>query len=289
MPVVVTVMNMKGGVGKTTVAAHLGGTAAKFELGNPKPRKVLLIDYDPQFNLSQAFMPSKAYFAQEKSCKTVLSILIDDDTNLDPYHIQVPGNHNPPPLSSLIYNIYSSSSSRGTLDIVPSTLDLMYVALGKADKSIKPMEERFSKFIDEAKSTYDLVIIDCHPAGSVFTKTALSNSDHVLIPVVPQKYAVRGIGLMMKFISSAKAGVGPQPHILFNSVPRRGMLVDENKIRSDAKLTQHCLSATLKYYKAFSDPEEGRGFVWSSQKPWSGEAFLNLISVAREFMKRIEA
>ena len=62
MGVVVTVMNMKGGVGKTTIAMHLGGIAARYDLGRNTIRKVLLIDYDAQFNLSQAFLRPNAYF-----------------------------------------------------------------------------------------------------------------------------------------------------------------------------------------------------------------------------------
>ena len=49
MGVVITVMNMKGGVGKTTVAMHLAGAAARYVFNN-KHRNVLAIDYDPQFN-----------------------------------------------------------------------------------------------------------------------------------------------------------------------------------------------------------------------------------------------
>ncbi len=57
MGTIITVMNMKGGVGKTTVTAHLGGIFARYDILG-RPRKVLLIDYDPQFNLSQVFLPS---------------------------------------------------------------------------------------------------------------------------------------------------------------------------------------------------------------------------------------
>lgn len=54
---------------------------------------------------------------------------------------------------------------------------------------------------------YDLIIIDCHPAGSLFTKTSLRYSDDVLIPVLADSsYAIRGIGLMMNFINAKKAG-----------------------------------------------------------------------------------
>jgi hypothetical protein len=104
MGTVITIMNMKGGVGKTTVAAHLAGVSSRFLLGG-KPRKVLVIDYDPQFNLSQAFLLPKTYFELEKARKTILSVLLDDDVNLDPYQLQVPGNHSPPKVGDLVNRV----------------------------------------------------------------------------------------------------------------------------------------------------------------------------------------
>lgn len=286
MGTVLTVMNMKGGVGKTTVACHLAGMAAHYDLGKPN-RKVLLIDYDPQFNASQAYIDAKKYFSLENDRKTTLSILLDDPSNLNPFTLQVPGNHTPPKVSALTHGLIKHPTG-GLLDIIPSTLDLMFVALGQPNKTIEPIRERFEKFIKEAKSIYDLIIIDCHPAGSIFTQTSLGNSDHVLIPVVPQKYALRGIGLMMKFILSAKtAQAKATPHILFNSVPRTSVRKEERDIRADKDVGGMCLKNTLKYYKAFEDPEEGRHFVWNSKRPWSGAAFRNLETVSREILGRI--
>jgi len=175
MGIVITVMNMKGGVGKTTVTMDLAGAAARFKLNNT-PRKVLAIDYDPQFNMSQAFLPAKTYFSLEKQRKTTLSVLLDDETNLDPYQLQVPGKHTPPKVADIATRIYNYTNAH--LDLVPSTLDLMYVALGQATTQTKPIEERFQKFIAECRSIYDLVFIDCHPAGSLFTKTSLRNSSY---------------------------------------------------------------------------------------------------------------
>lgn len=288
MGVVVTVMNMKGGVGKTTVAMHFAGTAARY-MFEDKSRKVLAIDYDPQFNMSQAYLPPKTYFSLEKQRKTTLSVLIDNDTDLDPYKLQVPGNHSPPSVSSLATPIYVYKNGRG-LQIIPATLDLMYVALGQATTHTKPIEERFQKFIAECRKEYDLVVIDCHPAGSLFTKTSLRNSDHVVIPVAPQRYALRGIGLMMKFIAAGNAGgVSPTPHILFNAVPRFGHAPEETEIRAVAEYAPYCLTNTLKKYKAFSEPEGGSGFVWTSGKPYSTEALYNIQEVTRELLKRVGA
>jgi len=285
--VVITVMNMKGGVGKTTVAMHLAGVTARYAL-NHKPRKVLAIDYDPQFNMSQAFLAPKTYFALEKQRKTTLSILLDDDTNLDPFKLQVPGNHEPPKVSALTTRIFNYSNAH--LDLIPSTLDLMYVALGQATVQTKPIEERFQKFIAQCRLLYDVVFIDCHPAGSLFTKTSLRNSDHVLIPVVPQRYAQRGIGLMKNFIEAKNAGeTTPKPHILFNATPRVGVAPQETEIRANADYAPHCMDNTLKKFKVFSEPEGGLGFVWVSGKPYSTEAFYNLMHVGRELMTRTGA
>jgi len=167
MGVVITVMNMKGGVGKTTVATHLAGICSRYIL-NDRPRKVLAIDYDPQFNMSQALLAAKTYFTLEKQKKTTLSILLEDEANLDPYQLQVPGNHTPPKVGEIVTRVYNYQNAH--LDLVPSTLDLMYVALGQATVQTKPIEERFQKFIAQCKSLYDVVFIDCHPAGSLFTK-----------------------------------------------------------------------------------------------------------------------
>src|SRR5437773_2712492 len=107
MAIVATVMNMKGGVGKTTVAMHLGGVLARYQFDRPSRRKVLLIDYDPQFNLSQAFLTATAYFKLESERKTTIAILLDDDSNLDPYKLQVPGNHIPPKVDTITTRVFA--------------------------------------------------------------------------------------------------------------------------------------------------------------------------------------
>lgn len=212
-------------------------------------------------------------------------MLIDDDTNLDPFKLQVPGKHEPPKVGDIVHRVYQYSNAH--LDLIPSTLDLMYVALGQATTQTKPIEERFEKFVSQCRSAYDVVFIDCHPAGSLFTKTSLRNSDHVLIPVVPQRYAQRGIGLMKNFIEAKQVGEKhPTPHILFNATPRNGVAPQETEIRANAEYAPFCMQNTLKKFKVFSEPEGGIGFVWVSDKPYSTEAFSNLLRVATELMAR---
>ncbi|WP_114997213.1 ParA family protein [Xanthomonas campestris] len=288
MAKVVTVMNMKGGVGKTTVALNVAGALAYYKWKDKPVRRVLVIDYDPQFNLSQAYLSPGEYFRLDRERKTILSVLQESAKDLNPYKIQIPGSSQPPKVEELSRSVFSYTSG-AALSIIPSTLDLMYVALGRAETQISVIETRFEKFIKDCKAKFDLVVIDCHPAGSLMTKTALGNSDHVLIPVVPERYAVRGIGLMLDFIESKRLGSsGPVPHILFNKAPLKGSSAEELAIRADGKYSKFCMKNTLKKYKAFSEPEGGRGFVWHNKKPHSKKARTNLQSVAYELSERIE-
>ena len=139
----------------------------------------------------------------------------------------------------------------------------------------------FRSFVAEAKQMYDLVMIDCHPAGSILTRTSLRNSNHVLIPVAPQAYAARGVALMMQFIkATSDAGHGNvSPHILFNMTSRSGPIsTAEKEIKGHSEFGAHCMTNTLHRYKAFSEPVEGVGFVWSSSKPYSTEAYCSPFS-----------
>ena len=252
-----------------------------------KVRKVLLVDYDPQFNLSQAFLPPRTYFQLEANRRTTLAILQDDETDIDPYHLQVPGNLDPPKVATLTHTVYKHADG-SKLDIIPSTLDLMYIALGQNATRTGPFEERFRKLIDACRRKYDVVIIDCHPAGSIMTKTSLSNSDHIIIPVLPEPYAVRGVGLMLEFIGANRRGAKEaQPMILFNRVPRSGRPSEELEIRRDPQFQGMCLQNTLKQYAAFAEPMGGKGFVWESKKPWSTRAFQNALNVTTEIEARI--
>lgn len=281
---VITVMNMKGGVGKTTVTMNVGGLLGRRHCGG-RPRRVLLIDYDPQFNLSQAFIPPKQYYDLEKDRKTTLAILHDDDVNLNPYILQVPGNLEPPEVETLAYSFFASHKCR--CDIIPSTLDMMYIALGQSNVTTRPIEERFQKFIRQCRNQYDVTIIDCHPAGSLFTKTSLQNSDHVLIPVAPDRFAARGIGLMKRFIDAQRSGAKtPAYHILFN-MTNETISQTEASVRAHKRFAAHCMRNSLRKYKAFSDPLNGSGFVWDSSRPWSTLAYSNLRAVVDELVTRL--
>lgn len=276
-------MNMKGGVGKTTIACHFAGMAAREVLGGDRRHKVLLIDYDPQFNSSQSYLANNDSLKAEEENKTTLSILMDRSSKANPFALHQIGDFPPPKVEDLVRTVFTYGDGR--LDIIPSTLELMYVALGQPNKNSELINERFASFIREAKKTYDIVIIDCHPAASIFTQTSLSNSDHVIIPCKPDKFAIRGLGLMNNFVK----GRGPQraaiiPHILFNMVKAGAPSAEESAIRTDPQLGTLCLRGRVRDRKHLSLPSEGRNFVWDRRVAYHQDVLQNLRDVFTEIM-----
>lgn len=281
---VLTIMNMKGGVGKTTISTHLSSIAAHHAI-HKDVKKVLVIDYDPQFNLSQAFLSIDDFARTEAEYKNVLSVLVDKQIVEDPFSLQKPDTLDPPRVDDIVFRLFESDGR--VFDILPSTLELMYIALGRSGQALTAMEKRFAKFIDEAKTKYDLIVIDCHPAGSLFTKTALSSSDHVLVPITPHNYAVRGVGLMVNFIDSPTFKINkPKLHILFNHMPSANDFIEE-QIRRHERFGSKCLTSTMKKYSAYNDLVNGNGYVWQLNKAYSRMAFFNIRSIAIELLNKM--
>lgn len=283
---VLTIMNMKGGVGKTTISTHLSSIVAHHAI-NDNVKKVLVIDYDPQFNLSQAFLSVEDFNESEIQKKNVLSVLVEDQKNLDPFHLQKPDSNVPPALDDIVINLYTDSESGRKFDILPSTLELMFLALGRSGQALSVMEERFANFMLKARKEYDLIVIDCHPAGSLFTKTALISSDHVLVPITPHNYASRGVGLMVNLINSPVFKKNqPKMHILFNHNPSYDQAIEE-EIRSHERFGSKCLSNTMKKYSAYNDLVNGEGYVWKLNKAYSRKAYFNMSSIAAELLDKM--
>src|SRR3990172_8493149 len=213
---VITFMNMKGGVGKTTTCIHV---ASAFALLIKK--RVLIIDYDPHFNASQYLMSAKEYYSLNEKTQTVLAVLSPRAEAATPFKLLLPLPEDPIPSVSTLARSIVNFKNGGKLHLIPGTLALMYPTLGQPSESLTPMEERFDRFIKNCREQYDHVFIDCHPAGSFLTKTALLASDHVVLPVAPDSFSKRGIILMHEFLAYLSTfGKDPKLWIIFNRVPR---------------------------------------------------------------------
>lgn len=176
-PVCISVINMKGGVGKTTIAAMLGRHAAL------KGNRVLAIDLDPQANLSQALMGKQGYrrFLDDKS----------------PSIVEVFGGYQPPTSSSssasaLAISDVVRSANNPNLKVIPSRFDFSDNLIS----AITPDPRCLARLIANHFQDQDLILVDCAPTESIFTQAAYHASRYILVPVRPEFFATIGFPLL---------------------------------------------------------------------------------------------
>lgn len=154
-PVCISVINMKGGVGKTTIAALLGRYASILNI------KVLAIDLDPQANLSQAFMRENYRTFIDERSPSIVEIF-------QGYQPPTDGTASPDFLD--VDNVTVSNTLLGgkKLKLIPSRFDFSDNLID----SVKPDPRVLARFISDKFNDYDLVIIDCAPTESIFSQAA---------------------------------------------------------------------------------------------------------------------
>ena len=190
---VVSVINFKGGVGKTTLTANLGAYAAS------KGYRVLLMDLDPQNNLTFNFMTREEWenkYSKNKSMKNFFDTVIEGK--------EVP---------SLRALIIKKTFGSVRLDLITSHVDLISldikIAALLSDNGEKTAAEKYMKTISclyKALSTleyqYDLVIIDCPVNFNFSVKSALYASDYYIAPTKLDALSSEGIYLLTRLIDS---------------------------------------------------------------------------------------
>jgi len=164
MGVIISLLNHKGGVGKTTSVINIG--AGMVELG----KKVLLIDLDPQANLTLSLgVPRHPVTIYES---------LRGESPLVPYVIK-PG-----------------------LDVVTSTLDLSGAEMELINEAGREFIMR--ELFDPVRNQYDFILIDCPPSLGLLTLNALTSSDYVLIPLQTEFLAMQGLAKIKQVISKVK-------------------------------------------------------------------------------------
>jgi chromosome partitioning protein len=177
----VSFINMKGGVGKTSLAMQAAIYAAWEE------KRVLAIDLDPQSNLSQALLGPSEYVKLLKAAKPTVVQLLED------YQPSIPGSGGPLPITIQDVIIKNVWSKQVALHLLPSRLELSRVLRNPAGK-----ERKLAKALAKVADEYDLVIIDCAPTESVLTDIAYFASRHLIVPVKPEFLASIGLPLLAR-------------------------------------------------------------------------------------------
>lgn len=179
MPQIISIVNQKGGVGKTTTAVNLA--AGLSEAG----KFVLLVDLDPQGNATSGLGVRQEEISQGL------------------YHTIVG--------AARVQDIVRNTAHTG-LRVAPSTPDL-----AGANVELIGMEGRESKLSDilsEARHAYDYILVDCPPSLGILTLNGLVAADYVLIPVQAEYYALEGLGQLLKTIDLVRENIKPDLQVL---------------------------------------------------------------------------
>ena len=174
---VITICNAKGGVGKTTTATNLSAYAAAMG------RYVLLVDMDPQANAT-----------------TGVGVAAKDPSI---YHSFV-NDQNP-------LHLIKKTSIFG-FDILPASQSLAGATVELV--TMDEREYRLKKILNQIRTNYDYILIDCPPSLGLLTVNALVASEHVIIPVQCEYFALEGLGQLLNTINLVRQGLNPDLQVL---------------------------------------------------------------------------
>src|SRR6056297_2995996 len=176
---IISIVNQKGGVGKTTTAINLGAYLAR------SGKKVLLVDIDPQANAS-----SGVGFDVQSLKQGIYEALINKQDLRD---ILQKTEHR---------NYYLAPSNP---------------ALAGAGVELVQMEERewrLFRILESVKDDYDYIIVDGPPSLGLLTVNSLVAADEVLIPIQAEYYALEGLGQLLNTVELVKQGLNPNLSVL---------------------------------------------------------------------------
>ena len=264
-------MNMKGGVGKTTLAVEISRT-----LAHDYDKDVLLIDYDPQANASLALLGSTKFFAKLQDGVSIGHCLMPHTDHDDPFAVVGSIRQTNVDPADFVVRVRgwryrrNPDKKAGKLYLLPGNLDLMQVALNPLSRRIDDyLLDRWNGLIDGAASLYDCIIVDCHPSGSFFTKSALLKSDAAIIPVTSDAYAATGLRMMRRHMEMWEPAGGAREFlVVFNNAHDSWDGEVESNIRNDSRFANHCLPSRIPYSSLLRNLANRRQTVAEQQVPY---------------------
>ena len=179
MAYVISIVNQKGGVGKTTTAVNLGAFVAA------KRKKVLIIDLDPQGNATSGYGFDKIELEN-----TVYDLMVNEED---------------------ITNVIQTTGVKN-VDMCPTNINLAGAEVELV--SAISRETILKRAIEPILDMYDYIIIDCPPSLGLLTFNALSCCDGVIVPIQGEYYALEGLSQLIDTINMIKKKLNPAVGIL---------------------------------------------------------------------------
>lgn len=180
----ITVMNAKGGVGKSTLVLALAET-----LSNDHGRKVLVIDSDAQASISHMLLPQEALEAAQTSGRTIVDYLVGAVLKPSPVKWQ-----------DFVITGASDVDDARSIHLLPSDTQLTLfereVSKGEHERDLRKI---IGALLVEARAAYDIVLIDSAPGLSVLTECWLREADFYVSPTRPDYISSRGLKFLREF------------------------------------------------------------------------------------------
>ena len=177
---IISIINQKGGVGKTTTVINLAAGLAQ------QNKKILVIDLDPQGNATTGLGLSNL----QDSTETIYGVLNG---------------------SKVISEVIKKTDFKN-LDIITSNVDLSGLEVETAGDNERAfiLKGKLTSYLNDSKGSYDYILIDCPPSLSLLTVMALVSSHSLVVPLQTEFFALEGLTQLIKTIERIKVNLNPE-------------------------------------------------------------------------------
>jgi chromosome partitioning protein len=281
---VISFMNMKGGVGKTTLAVNIA-----YALAHNHGKQVLIVDGDPQFNATQCLLTDRQYETHIKAKGTLRDVFIPRRPGpvSTTTGIAKTVSRAKMSLADCTVQILAGSHGKpGRLDLLPNHLSVI-----EAEMTTRGSERRLKAYLKERAKNYDYVLIDCPPTISFFTQAAMLASDKYIVPLKPDWLSVIGLPLLERYIQDYMDDEGvnlEQVGLVFTMVtgptpPAMKQVMEEIRKQRKGDVFKDYLSHSTNVVKSVAE----RMPVFLYKKAPS-KLKMQVLDIAAEFVKRTE-